>query len=75
MAENRRTAVLAVQKVVEEEMDELPQRPESEIADIFRKGEGSESDTHRQVGKSGLRNLFMRHRLLQYKGEEGDVRQ
>ena len=55
MAENRRTAILAIQKVVEEEMDEFPQWPECEIANIFRKREGSESDTHRQVGKSGLR--------------------
>ena len=71
MAENRRTTVLAIQKVVEEEMDELPQRPECEIADILRKGEGSESDTHRQVGKSRLRKLFMRHHPCNIKARKG----
>lgn len=59
MAENCRAAILAIQKVVEKEMDELPQRPECEIADVFCKGEGSERDAHRKVGKSGLRNIYI----------------
>ncbi len=70
MAENRRAAVLAIQKVVEEEMDELPQRPECEIADIFCKGEGRESGAHRQVCKSGLR-IEMRHHPCNSKASEG----
>ena len=61
MAENRRAAVLAIQKVVEEEMDELPQRPECEIADVFCKGEGRERDAHRQVCKSRLRKNMRYH--------------
>jgi len=51
MAENRRTAVLAIQKVVEEEVDEFPKWPECKIADVLRKSEGGESDAHQQMGK------------------------
>ena len=67
MAENCRAAVLAIQKVVEEEMNELAQRPECEIADVFCKGEGSESDAHRKVGKSGLLKKYETP-PLQFKG-------
>ena len=70
MAENCRTAVLAIQKVVEKKMDEFSQRPECEIADILRESEGSESDAHRQMGKSRLRQTLvkMRHLTTQRQG-------
>ena len=70
MAENCRAAVLAIQKVVEEEMNELAQRPECEIADVLCKGEGSERDAHRKVGKSGLRKN-MRHHPCNSKANKG----
>lgn len=47
MAEDRGTAVLAVQEIVEEQVDEFSQRPECEIADVLCKSKGSESDAHR----------------------------
>lgn len=55
MAENRRTAVLAIHKIIEKEMDEFPKWPECKITDVLRKSEGGERDAHRQMGKSGLR--------------------
>ena len=55
MAQNSRTRVLVVQKLVQEEMDADAEGPQSEISHVFGKVECCERDAERQVRESRLR--------------------
>jgi hypothetical protein len=68
MAEDRRARVLRVEKLVEEEMDADPKRPEGKVADVFGKCEGGKSDGERQVREGRLEKHYQHYGIHREQG-------
>lgn len=59
MAQYSRPAVLAVGKLVQEQVDRYAKWPEGEIADVFCKVEGGECDAEGEVSERRLYRSVM----------------